>query len=263
MQRCGRKTACASRDANQSRMMQDWTKIFSMIEEHQEPIDQGPTGANTNPETELKTALENAKYAAPTCRACTDPARKLVDHVLSLLPEDPSARTRLTPESGGGAGWKGSSSDPLRAQMLADGTHRWYQGLGRQAIFVRKNREFLVRSAPLFGRAIKSMTYLKVPISENSQDRTKIDSAKTRSNAGQNAKSPGHEGRLPVPILNQRAGPIACFNRRPRRKRKARASSHGIRVGRSAEATKSWIHGRPDPPTTWGRPQCSTPMLKT
>jgi hypothetical protein len=74
------------------------------------PVETRSTVPDTNQETTLKAALERARYAAPTTRACSDAAHSLVDHVVSLLPDEPQ-RTRgayTHQASSGGVGWRGS-----------------------------------------------------------------------------------------------------------------------------------------------------------
>jgi hypothetical protein len=65
-----------------------------MIDTSQQQAEMCPV--DTNPETELKAALENAKYSALTCRARSDPAHSLVEHFLSLLPEATAKQARDT-----------------------------------------------------------------------------------------------------------------------------------------------------------------------
>jgi hypothetical protein len=61
-----------------------------------------------NQDNDLKGALENAKFAALTSRACTEQANALVDYVMGLLPEVKpqharGAHTLTQASSGGGA----------------------------------------------------------------------------------------------------------------------------------------------------------------
>ncbi len=87
---------------------------------HREHRQEGKAAGTITTDTELKMSLEEATDAALTNRACTEPARHLVDHVMSLLPEatperisDPTAPSgpvahTLTQGGNGAVGRKGS-----------------------------------------------------------------------------------------------------------------------------------------------------------